>query len=170
MDARPSVSTPLGACMRASFAKQIVWCSSLGSPFTAEPLTLLDEDGAADGVTARLLAGGPGDPLRLAGALHALVLGGAAPKLAAYYPPNGVRDPDRWRRAMLDALATHDVEAPRFLAFSPQTNEVGRSAVLVGGFHHVARRGGLPLRLLEIGASAGLNAIWGIGPAHRHRR
>src|SRR5262249_4531229 len=36
-------------------------------------------------------------------------------------------------------------------------NEVGRSAVLVGGFLIVARESGLPLRLLELGTSAGLN-------------
>jgi len=41
-----------------------------------------------------------------------------------------------------------------------QTNEVGRSAALVGGFVEVARRSALPLRLLELGASAGLNLRW----------
>ena len=39
----------------------------------------------------------------------------------------------------------------------PQTNEVGRSASLAGGLAVVAQRTGLPLRLLEIGTSAGLN-------------
>lgn len=37
-----------------------------------------------------------------------------------------------------------------------QTNEIGRCAALLGGFHEVARRTGLPLRLLEVGAAAGL--------------
>ena len=37
-----------------------------------------------------------------------------------------------------------------------QTNEVGRSAALIGGYLTLARRG-LPLRVLEVGASAGLN-------------
>jgi hypothetical protein len=41
-----------------------------------------------------------------------------------------------------------------------QTNEVGRTGALIGGFLRVARRTGLPLRLLEIGASAGLNLRW----------
>jgi hypothetical protein len=41
-----------------------------------------------------------------------------------------------------------------------QTNEVGRAAVLVGGYVEVARRAGLPLRVLEVGASAGLNLRW----------
>ncbi len=41
-----------------------------------------------------------------------------------------------------------------------QTNEVGRSRALLPGFLEVARHTGLPLRLLEIGASAGLNLRW----------
>jgi hypothetical protein len=41
-----------------------------------------------------------------------------------------------------------------------QTNEVGRSAALLGGFLTVAERTGLGLRTLEIGASAGLNLRW----------
>ena len=41
-----------------------------------------------------------------------------------------------------------------------QTNEPGRSAALMGGFLEVARQTGLPLRLLEVGASAGLNLRW----------
>ena len=41
-----------------------------------------------------------------------------------------------------------------------QTNEVGRSAALLGGFLDVVRRTGLPLRLLEIGTSAGLILRW----------
>ena len=38
-----------------------------------------------------------------------------------------------------------------------QTNEVGRAAALYGGLLHIAAATGLPVRLLEIGASAGLN-------------
>ncbi|HEX5947389.1 MAG TPA: DUF2332 domain-containing protein, partial [Acidimicrobiales bacterium] len=41
-----------------------------------------------------------------------------------------------------------------------QTNEVGRSAVLAPGYAAIARRSGLPLRLLELGASGGLNLRW----------
>ena len=39
-------------------------------------------------------------------------------------------------------------------------DEVGRSAVLVGGYAEVTHRTTLPLRVLEIGASAGLNLRW----------
>lgn len=41
-----------------------------------------------------------------------------------------------------------------------QTNERGRSGSLLGGFLLIAQRTGLPLRLLEIGSSAGLNLCW----------
>lgn len=41
-----------------------------------------------------------------------------------------------------------------------QTNEVGRSAALLGGFLLVARESGYPLRCLEVGAAGGLNLLW----------
>src|SRR5262249_56531013 len=39
----------------------------------------------------------------------------------------------------------------------PQTNGVGRAAALLGGLRHLAAEACLPVRLVEIGASAGLN-------------
>ena len=45
----------------------------------------------------------------------------------------------------------------RLLDQPPQTNEVGRAAGLIGGLLHVVDRWPGPLRLFEIGASAGLN-------------
>ena len=42
-----------------------------------------------------------------------------------------------------------------------QTNEPGRSVSLLGGYLEVARaHPGLPLRVFEVGASAGLNLLW----------
>jgi hypothetical protein len=41
-----------------------------------------------------------------------------------------------------------------------QTNDAGRSGSLLGGFLLIAQLTGLPLRLLEIGSSAGLNLCW----------
>src|SRR5690606_35247027 len=48
----------------------------------------------------------------------------------------------------------------RRLGEGVQTNEVGRSAVLAPAYAAVARRSGLPLRVLELGASGGLNLRW----------
>src|SRR5690606_1800740 len=48
-------------------------------------------------------------------------------------------------------------EVAERLTAGVQTNEVGRSAALAGGFAEVQARTGLPLRVLELGASAGLN-------------
>src|SRR5271157_1068300 len=75
-----------------AFAKQIGWCESLGSPFTARLLTVLAGDIAAGGISADLVRAWPGDPvadalaLRMAGALHALALTETAPALIACYP------------------------------------------------------------------------------------
>jgi hypothetical protein len=67
---------------------------------------------------------------------------------------------EQLRPAVLDAVREHQSAIRAFLLSPPQTNEVGRSGVLVGGFLQIAKETGLPLRLLEIGASAGLNSVW----------
>jgi hypothetical protein len=151
--------------VHAAFAKQIDWCERLGSPFTANILKLALTDMEAGGMTTELTRRWPGDPvadalpLRMAGALHALVLTSAEPELAALYPPNPA-EPERLRTALRGVLQRQSAFMATFLKSPPQTNEVGRSAVLIGGFLMIARETGLPLRLLEIGASAGLNTIW----------
>src|SRR5262249_23955211 len=47
----------------------------------------------------------------------------------------------------------------RFVQSPPQTNETRRTIALLPGFFAAARGGG-PLHVLEIGASAGLNTNW----------
>jgi hypothetical protein len=59
--------------------------------------------------------------------------------------------------AFLVTLEEHVDEVDERITDGVQTNEVARSAVLAGGYAEVMRRTGLPLRVLEIGASAGLN-------------
>jgi hypothetical protein len=148
-----------------AFAKQIGWCESLGSPFTAGLLTVLADDIAAGGTSAELAGAWPGDPvadalaLRMAAALHALALTESAPALVACYPPS-VTTMEQSRSVVIRVVREHQTYIRTFLSSAPQTNEVGRSGVLVGGFLQIAKETGLPLRLLEIGASAGLNAIW----------
>ncbi len=149
----------------AAFARQGRACDALGSPFMARLMPLLWRIIAAgDGlVAARLLtwqgdptAMGDAVPLRLAGALHALVLTRADAGLLAAYPPHVVAD-DVLELAVATALQTHSAQILAWLEQPPQTNEVGRSAALLAGAAWVQRQAGLPLVLSELGASAGLN-------------
>lgn len=142
---------------------QAASCSSLGSPFYAHVIDGLAADYERRGVVWRLLASRPERPvhdalpLRLLGALHRIVLRGDAPALAARYPSAGG---DGAAVAIADVLTTleaHEAEIAGELGRTVQTNEVGRCAVLVVGFTHLARRWQRPMHLLEVGASAGLN-------------
>ncbi len=138
----------------------------VGITRTAEVLHHVRSDTELGGPCAALFADWPGDPLedalalRMAGALHALLLRGQAPELSAIYPPQADLDPARLRPTLIQIIEQHRAFIAAFLASPPQTNEVGRSAVLLGGFLQIAAEIRLPLRLLEIGASAGLNTIW----------
>jgi hypothetical protein len=150
----------------AAFQTQVEWCAHLGSPFTAAVLRAMIGELQPGAPLAEIIGAWPGDPmtdvlpLRVAGALHALVLAGAAPELAAVYPPHELPDDASLRAVLVNALRHHRGFIKRFIESPPQTNEVGRSAVLLGGFFEIAAATGLPLRLLEIGASAGLNLLW----------
>jgi hypothetical protein len=124
------------------------------------------------GVCAELLADPGPDPiehavpLRLLGTVHRLVLSGDAPELAAFYPSAGGSfsdDPaDRTAvaSAFLDTIEAHRDDVAAGLTRPVQTNEVGRSRALMLGFLATAERTALPLRVIEIGSSAGLNLRW----------
>ncbi len=150
--------------VRASFRDQAEHCAALGSELTARVLRLLADDPGEGAVADRVLDW-PGDPspradalaLRLAGGLHALVLSGDDPVLAAAY---GTGTESVLRPALALALQNHARHLSHWLDSPPQTNEVRRSAVLIAAGHWLARRFGLPMVLSELGASAGLNLIW----------
>lgn len=151
----------------AAFDKQAHWCDELGSPFTAGLLRFLAADLARCGALRELLPAWPGDPvrdalaLRVGAALHALVLTGSDERLAAGYPPHAAGfDAEVVGPVVESALRREPDHLRRWLHSAPQTNEVRRSAALIGGFSEIARRTGLPLALYEIGASAGLNLLW----------
>jgi hypothetical protein len=139
-------------------------CNGMGSPFYAALLERMGADVAAGGPIGRFLAAQlestyeDAVPLRFLGGVHRLVLAGRAPELAARFPSvGGDGDAVAAWPALLSALETHEGSIRDALTRPPQTNEVGRSASLVGGFLVVARDTGLPLRVLEVGSSAGLN-------------
>ncbi|WP_433478429.1 DUF2332 domain-containing protein [Spirillospora sp. CA-142024] len=144
--------------MRGALLAQAQACADLGSPMYAELLTRAADD---PGEAAAAVLGdrtGPGFVLGMLGTVHRLVLEGRVPELAAHYPTaGGTEDPLEAWPAFRDVLSEHAAEIREGLTDPPQTNEVGRAAPLVGGLLAVAAATGLPIRLLEIGASAGLN-------------
>ena len=61
---------------------------------------------------------------------------------------------------MRELIGAHVDEMHAGLAIPPQTNEVGRSAALLAGLFDLVAASGVPrIRLLEVGASAGLNLL-----------
>ena len=149
-----------------AFLQQAVACDSLGSPFMGQLMRLFASEHWPDcAVTARIFGWpgqvGPRDqsvPLRLAGGLHALHLGGH-PVLTPVYPPNRADDAALWQ-AICTVLTTETAYIDHWLDFAPQTNEVRRSAALIATGHLLAAIYGLPLRTSELGASGGLNLHW----------
>jgi len=129
-----------------------------------ELFALVAADVEAGGVFASLLAGHEDDPareavpLRLLGGLHRLVLDGRAPALRRWYPSTGGTWDAKSAWPDIVRVAGDHADALRAaLARPPQTNEVGRSAALIGGLLRLDHGSGLPVRLFEIGSSAGLN-------------
>ncbi|MHA7876431.1 DUF2332 domain-containing protein [Roseivivax sp.] len=153
--------------LRAAFETQARHCAALDSPFMARLMTLCAERLRPGGQVADRLFAWPGDtsaagdsvPLRLAGALHRLVLSGRAHGLAAVYPPQEAGDEALWA-AVTEVLAQEAAAIDAMLDSPPQTNEVRRAACLIATGHALEARFGLPLRLSELGASAGLNLMW----------
>ncbi len=147
--------------------RQARWCEELGSPFYATLLDLAAANMEGTGAVAGVLSPFAGEPgtsalaLRFMAAMHRLVLDGTLPELAAHYPSTGGDGdaPAAWP-PFEHALAAHQDRLREVVAQPCQTNEAGRSAALLGGFLEAAHRTGLRLRILELGASAGLNLRW----------
>jgi hypothetical protein len=147
-------------------------CAAMGSPFSAR---LLERAAGAveagDAATRALFTPwaaasretllADAVALRWLGAVHDLALSGEDEALSRAWPaPNRPGNEDAAWDAAQGAMVA---QAPRFVAFmghEPQTNEVRRSAGLLGGFLEAAHATGLPLRTFELGASAGLNQLW----------
>ena len=142
-------------------------CEVLGSPFYARLLESATADLEAGGPAWEVLSGyesegrGSAIALRLLAPVHRKVLAGELAELARHYPSTG-GDGDATAAwvGFREFLKGNVAWMRRELQRPCQTNEVGRSAALLGGFLEVSHRTGKPLRILELGASAGLNLRW----------
>jgi hypothetical protein len=155
------------ARIRGAFRSQGKSCALLGSPFMGRLMPLIAERLTAETAVGARILGWEGDagpsgqsvPLRTAGALHALVLDGADPALAAAYPPAATDDDVLWT-AVDGALRDHADRIMTALDRAPQTNEIRRSAALLPALWWVLGQvGERPVALSELGASAGLNLL-----------
>lgn len=166
---RPSKATASPADsearVRDAFRLQAEWCRNLGSPFTSLLCALAAERldrSTLVGETVLSWQGNPDAsadsvPLRFAGALNGLARKGRLPELARLYPPNPLPDGEALWAAVAKALTTAGPEIEPWLDLAPQTNEVGRSSILYAGLCWLWAHYPLPMRLYEVGASAGLN-------------
>ena len=150
---------------------QAAVCGRMGSPFSQSILYAAALDIEGGGVTRGLVdrwaetstraAMSDAVPLRLLGALHDLALSGDDPALTAAYPTEASSgDPEVAWSAALEAVAGYPERLATFVDHEPQTNEVRRSACLLPGFLALASTTRLPMRIFEVGASAGLNQLW----------
>ena len=150
----------------ALLREQAMTCQAFGSPLYSDLLSHAAENAEAGGIVFSLLAEHDAPnaradalALRLMAAVHRLVLTGATPHLAVHYPSAGGFAAQAWP-SFERVLLEERVRLAPLIALPCQTNEVGRAAALAFGFFEVARASEFPLRLLEVGASAGLNLRW----------
>lgn len=128
-------------------------------------LRQLADDLDAGGITANLLQDRLSAPrsdvvhLRLLAGIFRIVLRGDAPRLVPFYPAlGGTADPAEAWPHVEPILRCHADELRASLDIAPQTNEPGRAACLAVGLTEAVREHGIRrIRLLEPGASAGLN-------------
>jgi hypothetical protein len=165
-------STPL----LAAFDFQVQWCRE-PAPFTSRVLRRTRQWLATEPAVHAAFSAFSEDPLaaamalRWAGALHHLALRGLQP-WAGLWPPggSGLQATDAELDAAITTAWRHQAATVQAaLALPPQTNEVNRSVALLPGLLWLAARTGLPVNLLEIGASAGLN-LWCDHYRHDHGR
>lgn len=156
------------APLAAALADQAKSCGALGSPLMERLFSLMARSWQPEGALAVRLDGWSGDltsrgasvPLRLGGALHALVRAGRAPALAATYDHVGAVDDGSFLAAVTETFRREERFVLAFLDSAPQTNEPRRSIAIVAAAHWLAERWDLPFTLSELGASAGMNLIW----------
>ena len=152
-----------GDDMLRALSQQAQSCLTLGSSMYAALFTDLAHDYSAGGRTYALLAGRSlrpvhdAVPLRLAGAIHRVVLQGKDDRIARHYPSVGGKPEEDFTADFIGYMRDHLDDIEIGLASQVQTNEVGRSVVHLVLSHWLTTLGVQEFNLLEIGSSAGLN-------------
>lgn len=135
-------------------------CAAMGSPFTAALIRAALSDYHRGGPIRDLLDSYPYYPrcgLNLAGALHYLALDGE-PTLSKHYPSLGGDGDGRAAWIAGRAILAEDrARVERVFTGVVQTNEPARSMPILGASLYIAAQFNLPIRIFEVGASAGLN-------------
>lgn len=149
--------------MKEALEAQARVCGTLGSPMYKALFTELLEDYEMGGRTYALLAGRSNKPihdatpLRLAAAIHRVVLRGDDERLARHYPSVGGKPGTDFPSDFIAFMRDHLDEIELGLNSQVQTNEVGRSVVHLVLSHWVTQFDISEMDWLEVGASAGLN-------------
>ena len=138
-------------------------CESIGSAMYTRLFRDLADDYADNGRTYAILAGRSARPihdaipLRLAAALHRIVLSGRDERLARHYPSVGGKPGQDFTADFIAYMRDHIDEIDSSLTQQVQTNEVGRSIVQLTLSHWLTTLNVSDFDYLEVGASAGLN-------------
>lgn len=138
-------------------------CESIGSAMYTRLFRDLADDYADNGRTFAVLAGRStrplhdAIPLRLAAAVHRIVLAGRDERLARHYPSMGGKPGADFTADFIAYMRDHMDEIDLALTQQVQTNEVGRSIVHLALSHWLTTLDIAEFDYLEIGASAGLN-------------
>lgn len=146
-----------------ALAWQADYCRGIGSILAAGILDAVREDLRGARLLGHALpeevrfADLPG--LRIMATVHYLALSRKLPTVAVWLPTLGGSPPSgeaQWREfatAVVTGLDAHAAALADGLARTPQTNETGRATLLRAALSRIRQ----PVRLREIGASAGLN-------------
>jgi hypothetical protein len=155
------VSVKDGMDLAEAFEWYADWAADV-SPLYEQLAQGIAEDSSLLDIAAEAANDQPPPQLFL-GAVHALLLRGDDHSLVDFYPTctenSAEGDPFPTFR---DFCLVNDDEIRAIVSSRRvQTNEIGRSAVLLPAFEYVARSMDcVPLALIEIGTSAGLNLYW----------
>lgn len=157
-----TISVNQKAKIAAGYEQQIAYCTANDAPLTARICRAIMNVANEDTRTGARIMNWSGEvipdalPLRSAAPFHALYQSGKAPALNVIY--TGIEQDQDVINAVIDGvLRAHDDDIYPWLDTPPQTNEPGRCAALMGGLMTLSKRHNLPMEILEIGSSAGLN-------------